>query len=166
MKKLNMTKILFSIYCLLLIWIILFKMSFTFAEIKLLFGIRSINFIPFYYEDVVTFHFREVLLNVIIFIPFGLYLKMLDRTTEKSILYGFAFSFLLEICQFIFSVGASDITDIITNTFGTVLGVTSYAVIERCFHNKTKINKILNRLAFIATISIILLALLLFIANK
>lgn len=165
MKKLNMTNVLFGIYCLLLIWIILFKLSFTFTEIRLLFGNRSVNMIPFYYENKVAYQFREVLENVIIFIPFGLYLKMLMVGTKKGIVYGFAFSVGLEVCQFLFAMGASDITDILTNTFGTILGVTSYEVLKRCFPNKDRINNILNILGLVATILFILLAIVLFLAN-
>ena len=35
-RKINMTRILFSIYCLLLIWLILFKLSFTLEDVKML----------------------------------------------------------------------------------------------------------------------------------
>lgn len=165
MKKLNTTKLLFGSYVFLLIWIILFKASFSFSDVKWLFGSRSINLIPFYYDRAVSFQLEEVMMNVLIFVPFALYLKMLDVNSKKCILYGFLSSMVFESCQFLFGMGASDITDIITNTGGTILGVIAYIVLEKCFHNKAKINKVLTILAFIATILIILLGFLLFIAN-
>ena len=48
-NKVITTKILFGIYTLLLIWIILFKASFSINEFIGLTKMRSINLIPFYY---------------------------------------------------------------------------------------------------------------------
>ena len=64
-KKLNLTKVLFIIYCILLVWIILFKLSISFNDILGLDKSRNINLIPFYYSNDVGFyfHFREVLDN-------------------------------------------------------------------------------------------------------
>ena len=40
-------------------------------------------------------------------------------SSKNIILVGFLSSFTFEVCQFIFALGASDITDIITNTITT-----------------------------------------------
>ena len=77
------TKVLFGIYILLLIRIILFKISFSIPEFISLSKIRSINLIPFYYPTEVNFHLKEVIANILIFIPFGVYLKMLDASNKK-----------------------------------------------------------------------------------
>ena len=73
MKK--TTHILFTIYIFLVIWIILFKLSVSIDQLP---HFRSINLIPFYYPNKTTYQIREVLDNLIIFIPFGLYLKTLN----------------------------------------------------------------------------------------
>ena len=73
MKK--TTHILFTIYIFLVIWIILFKLSVYIDQLP---HFRSINLIPFYYPNKTTYQIREVLDNLIIFIPFGLYLKTLN----------------------------------------------------------------------------------------
>ena len=75
MKK--TTHILFTIYIFLVIWIILFKLSVSIDKLP---HFRSINLIPFYYPNKTTYQIREVLDNLIIFIPFGLYLKTLNIT--------------------------------------------------------------------------------------
>ena len=79
-KKINMVTTLFFIYCVLLVWIILFKLQFSLNSLD---KIRNINLIPFYYENNVSFHFREVIENVIIFIPLGIYLKMIGIDNKK-----------------------------------------------------------------------------------
>ena len=65
MKK--TTHILFTIYIFLVIWIILFKLSVSIDQLP---HFRSINLIPFYYPNKTTYQIREVLDNLIIFIPF------------------------------------------------------------------------------------------------
>ena len=166
LRKFNMTRTLFCVYCLLLIWIVLFKVSFTFEEMKFLFGNRSINLIPFHYEEEVSIHFREVMLNFMIFVPFGVFLKMLGVTNKKSMLYGFVFSLILEISQFIFGMGASDITDLLMNTSGAVVGVYFYVLLIKVFKNKLKINNFFTGLAMIGTTCFLLLAFVLFVANR
>lgn len=164
-RKTKITKILFGVYLLLLIWIILFKTSFTISEFISLSKTRSINLIPFYYPTEVNFHLREVIANTLIFVPLGIYLKMLNKKSKKTILYGFIFSILLETIQFIFKIGASDITDIITNTTGTILGVLGYILLEKIIKNKEKLDNILRIIALIVTILFSLLLTLLIISN-
>ena len=164
-KKLNLINILFIIYCVLLVWIILFKLSFTISDILNLIKPRTINLIPFYYPYEVKFHLKEVIENFIIFIPVGIYLKMLNMSNKQVMLYGFIFSLILEISQFIFGLGATDITDIITNTSGTILGLLGYLILVKLFKNKEKINNVLKIIALIVTILFCSLIVLLIISN-
>ena len=59
-------------------------------------------------------------------------------------------------------VGASDITDIINNTLGGIIGLMIYKGIEKVFKNSVKAQKFINIIATIGTILMILLLLLLF----
>ena len=90
MKK--TTHILFTIYIFLVIWIILFKLSVSIDQLP---HFRSINLIPFYYPNKTTYQIREVLDNLIIFIPFGLYLKTLNINSDRTIFLGFLLSISL-----------------------------------------------------------------------
>ena len=164
-RKINITKVLFGIYILLLIWIILFKASFSIADFIGLSKMRSINLIPFYYPMEVSFHLREVIANLVIFVPLGIYLKMLDNDSKKVILYGFIFSVLLEVSQFIFKLGATDITDVIANVSGTILGVYGYILLEKIFKNKENINNVLRIIDLIFTVLFSMLMTLLIASN-
>lgn len=164
-KYLNLVNVLFIIYCVLLIWIILFKLSFSTNEITNLVKVNPINLIPFRYYNGARSHLKEIIQNIIIFIPFGVYLKMLNKNNKQVILYGFIFSLVLEISQFIFKLGACDITDIITNTSGTILGLLGYLLLVKLFKNKDKINNVLKIIALIVTILFSSLIALLLIAN-
>ena len=119
----NKKRLLFITYCLILIWIVLFKLSFSLEEIHALQNGSSINLIPFHYDVETSFHFKEVLENALIFIPFGLFSQMLDLGYRKGVMAGMGFSLVMEMCQYIFQIGATDSTDLITNTLGTIAGV-------------------------------------------
>ena len=161
----SITVVLLAIYLLAMIWIILFKMS-MFNEIFRLDRIRSINLIPFHYDEETDYHKSEVMMNMIIFAPLGIYLKMLKTGNIKATLCGLGISLLFEILQFIFGIGAFDITDVITNTAGTAAGVGSYCILNLFFKNTEKIDGLLRILAVICTFLMILLFAILLISNK
>ncbi len=137
------TIILFIVYLFFLVWSILFKLDFSLNEIE---EIRAYNFIPFHYEDGhnVGFHFSEVINNVLIFIPAGVYLCLFFKKMSfwgKTALV-FAISFALECSQYTLSVGGFDITDLITNTVGGVVGIGVYLTGLALFRDKVKVERI------------------------
>ena len=160
----TLTVVLTAIYGVLVAWIILLKMS-PFSQIALLDDLRSVNWIPFHYDVEHPYHLSEVRNNFLVFIPLGIYFRMLNIGWEKAILYGMAFSFSLEVLQFVFAVGATDITDIITNTAGTVIGVIGYNVLALIFQKREKLDQILCVLASIATALLLALVTILLIMN-
>lgn len=134
MKKTNrLTFALFIIYMLALVWIILFKLQFSFDISG---HTRSINLIPFAGSVIINgkADFGEIFDNLLIFVPFGIYICMMkpDWSLPKKLLPIFLTSLILEILQFILAVGASDITDLISNTAGGLLGIGFYFC--RCCH--------------------------------
>ncbi len=74
------TKILFIIYLMILTWIILFKMQTDFSQLVNT-GYRNINLIPFQgsLETNRMMAVNEIIMNVIIFLPFGVYISMLKE---------------------------------------------------------------------------------------
>ena len=161
------TKILFILYCLLIVWIVIFKTSFSFSDIAFLSAERRVNLIPFYYaDDVGRLHLREVILNIIIFIPFGLYLRMLDSSIKKAIITGAVTSLTLEVCQFILAIGSFDITDLITNTLGVIFGICFYALLGFVFKKRRTADKVVNILFGIGIILFLSMAAVLFLANN
>ena len=150
-KKRSFTVGLTVIYAILVVWIILFKMV-SFSDLTTLAHPRAINWIPFYYEEEQPYHMSEVVNNVLIFIPVGVYLEMLRWKNTKAILGGLVFSLTLELMQFLLAVGVTDITDLITNTAGTVIGVCGYGVLLWIFRNREKLDHILCALAAVCTL--------------
>jgi len=76
-SKNKLTTTLFSVYMLLLIGIILFKLPFYSPEISD--GTRAINLIPFKgsFDENGNFILNEVIQNILVFIPFGIYICIL-----------------------------------------------------------------------------------------
>ena len=123
MRKQTTYKILLVIYLILLIWQIIFKLNFSISDIH---EVRDINLIPFHYENVIEgdIPLFEALLNVLVFVPLGFLLHVTARCdTKKEILTIAGLSLCFEIIQYVFAIGATDITDVITNTIGGIIGV-------------------------------------------
>ena len=155
-RQYNLTWILFAVYFIILVWILLFKMSFSIDE---LYKNRSINIIPFMGSVIVIgrIYISEIINNIVVFIPVGIYVCMLkkDWPILKKISVGFFISLGIEVLQFVLSIGATDITDLIGNSFGGIVGILVFYLFSKVFKNKT--NNIINILALIATILLIVL---------
>lgn len=153
----TLTKVLFVIYLIALWWILIFKLGVRFSYMES----RSINLIPFSEPLILNgkIDFGEIILNAVIFVPLGLYVRILFEKWNfwKNVSLFFLISLMIEGLQFIFRVGAFDITDIITNTLGGIIGLMIFKAIERIFQNNNKAKKFVNILATIGTVLMILL---------
>jgi glycopeptide antibiotics resistance protein len=157
----RLTKTLFIIYLLSLFWILLLKLGVRFSYMET----RSINFIPF--REAVLYNSKgdlaEVMLNVVIFIPLGIYAGLLFRQWNfgKKLLLFFGISLMFEVLQFILRIGAFDITDLLTNTFGGIIGLLLFYAIEKLFNNQVKTQRFINIVASVTTAVMLSLLLLL-----
>lgn len=142
--------VLTVIYVMVVAWIILFKML-PISEIGSMDHLRSINLIPFHYDEETSSHFSEVIENILIFVPLGVYLRILGKHSLFAVACGAAFSLFLEIVQFILGIGATDITDLIMNTLGEAVGVLIYSCLKSIFKDVEKLDKMLSVLALVGT---------------
>ena len=76
--------------------------------------------------------------NIIVFIPLGLLLSVnLKRTNFwRKLAYVALFSVALEAIQFVLAIGITDITDVITNTFGGFIGMIIYGLSNKSVDEK------------------------------
>ena len=132
-----LTKTALALYLLTLTWLILFKFSADPFSVLAHYQSRSLNLIPF--AGYSHGGLREMFDNVIVFIPFGLLLgvnlKQIDFWRKLALISLFSFS--AEILQFIFAIGTTDITDVITNTLGGSFGLALYKLGDRHVESKT-----------------------------
>lgn len=164
--KRNPTKTIFFIYCGILAWTVIFKMAVSIEEIRNLVGTRSLNLIPFDYRGgIPRILIRETAMNVLIFIPLGCYLKMLELPGGKAILYGCVFSFVAELLQLLLAIGVCDVTDLLANTLGTAMGVWFCILIRKLCADKQKADRYINTAAALTLLLFFAMVLLLEIAN-
>ncbi len=70
--------------------------------------------------------------NIAWFIPIGFLLAYTTRIKLWLVIVcGAGLSILIEGCQYLFSVGVTDIDDLIFNTLGTAIGVLLYYIIKK-----------------------------------
>jgi glycopeptide antibiotics resistance protein len=117
----------FAVYLLFLLWLVLFKFTLHIFD-TFNFPIRGLNLIPF--EAVTQYSWIDMVLNILFFVPFGLLLSVNLKQTPfgRKLAYIFLFSLIVEIIQYIFAIGITDITDVLANTTGGLLGLVLYGV--------------------------------------
>jgi glycopeptide antibiotics resistance protein len=114
-------------YLLFLTWAILWKCGALFigdgAE-------RTINLLPF--NNNTTW---EMQFNIAVFIPFGFYLSAYKQKMKfvMLIVVTLFVSFALEAVQFALAIGRSDITDLLLNTLGGMIGIAGFSILSRLF---------------------------------
>lgn len=163
-KEQRITTVLLTIYLIILTWIILLKMQVT---TEMLPSIRNINLIPYGQSVIVNgrIDFTEIINNAIAFIPVGVYVAMLkpEWSFIKKVLPSVGISLIYEVLQYVFAIGATDITDVINNTIGGIVGVCIAALCFTMF--KEKAYKVLHTLAIIGTVLVCGLIVALIVAN-
>lgn len=148
----------FLIYLLLLTWIIVFKFRLDFSSLK---HIQSINLIPFKANSVVN-GMKETFINLILFVPLGMYLQFLLKKNFKLIII-FLISFIFEVMQYILCIGVSDITDIIMNFIGGVLGIILMLFLYKKLSKIIEKNKLEKTLGYLSIMIPITMLLFLFV---
>lgn len=76
--------------------------------------------------------------NILVFFPFGIYIGVLYRrwNLSEKLLSFFSVSLIYEVLQYIFAIGRSDITDVIMNTAGGIVGLVVYSLLSKICRNE------------------------------
>lgn len=139
---------------------------------------RSTNFVPFdsiqYYMNVVDNGVRvkqvdmNIWANIVMFIPLGIYIMVLAK--QKSILRNVGIialcSLSIEVIQYIFALGSTDIDDLLLNTTGGFIGILIFQLLFKVFKDTTKVKTSVAVLSSIVGIPVILLSIILYVANS
>lgn len=163
MKKKELTKFLFFIYLIVLVWIVLFKLSFSIDNIP---SYRAINTRPFHDALNHPIRTREVIDNILIFIPFGIFISIVNykKNFILNLFLIFLTSLSFEVIQYVFSIGSTDINDLITNTLGGLVGIIFYWILKKVLGHKAV--KVINILASTFIGIIIVLGIILYMYNR
>lgn len=127
---------------------------------------RPVNMIPFrsvmeYFtassETVKTFSFGNVIGNILIFIPLGLYLPLIkkDKRAATSLLFVFIVSLSVEVVQGLLGIGTADIDDVILNSLGGWIGILGYKFLLLILRDGKKVRTAITILSAVVGLPIV-----------
>lgn len=119
-------------YLLFLIWAVLWKCGILFIGDGTQ---RFINLVPFRGNTTWEMEF-----NILVFLPFGFFFSACrpDSSFLKRLLAILFTTIALEAVQFVLSIGRSDVTDVIMNTLGGIIGILLFYVISLLFKRNAR----------------------------
>ncbi|MDQ0061471.1 VanZ family protein [Paenibacillus harenae] len=128
--------------------------------------VRSINLIPFYSiseyisgssANLKKFAFGNVVGNILIFIPLGVYVSLFKNNKKViiNLLFIFMVSLFVEIIQGLLGIGAADIDDIILNGLGGWIGIVGYKSLLFLLRDEKKVQTAITILSAIVGLPVI-----------
>jgi glycopeptide antibiotics resistance protein len=147
-----LTLALLAVYLLLLTAVVLFKLPFYSPAADE----RAVNLIPLMgsFDEHGALVVWEIAYNILLFVPLGIYICMLrsDWPLLKRVIPIVGLTVTFEVVQFVFALGISDITDVLDNTLGGIIGIGIYTLLSRLFRDRTA--RIANVSAVIVTVCV------------
>ena len=145
--------VLFGVYLLLLAWIVLWKLDVPWVG-----GVqRVIKLVPFAPSaGEGASQPSEVAVNIVLFLPFGVYLGLLAPSWRwwKAMSAATGVSLVFEVTQYVLAIGSSDVTDVIVNVAGGLAGFALLALARRRFPATTVTG--VSRACSIGTVLVVL----------
>ncbi|RZS61723.1 VanZ family protein [Xylanimonas ulmi] len=153
---------LFVVYLALLVWVVLWKLEVPHLAEG---AVRKLKVVPFGSGLGARANTGvEVAGNLLLFVPFGLYLGLLAPAWRRRrvVAAAAAASLTLEVVQFALALGKADVTDVIVNAAGALVGLVLLAALRRRLGPRTR--GVVTRACALAT-ALALLACLAFAAS-
>ena len=139
---------LLLLYLLALVWLVVFRDVNSMGDIYMSAEERTLNLIPFKGE-----YIGEMIYNISLFMPMGIYISALDFSSIFGRILAIAcFGVFLELTKFFLVIGAFDITNIISNAAGGLIGILIYMAIYFFKKDLGFCKKIVNIVGIIFTI--------------
>ena len=125
-------------YLLFVLWLVLFRFSSHILIVLTQHQSTSLNLVPFAHNRL-----REMVDNFVFFVPLGLLLGLSYKAAsfKRKLAFVFFVSLFAEITQYVLAIGMADITDVIMNTLGGLVGLATYDVLyKRPFMKSEKLD--------------------------
>ena len=138
--------LLFWIYVIVLLRITVFRDDFSLSHImtngKLNLELFS-AYISFLRGGFIWLFIYLFVGNIVWFIPLGVYLvwKKPGHTIWRAVLIGFLMSLAIEVSQYVFGVGVSEVDDLVLNTSGTLIGAGLMRIIQLVMKGRWSIDE-------------------------
>ena len=133
--------LLFWIYVIALLRITVFRDDFSLSHImtngKLNLELFS-AYIPFLRGGFIWLFIYLFVGNIVWFIPLGAYLVWKDqgRSVWRVAMVGLSLSLLIEVLQYIFGVGVTEVDDLVLNTTGALIGAVLMRIAQNIVRNR------------------------------
>lgn len=153
---------LFAVYLAMLAWIVLWKLEIPYVGGG---ALRLVKLVPFVAAGGAGASAPfEVVVNGVLFVPFGLYLGLLAPSWPwwKAAGTIAGASLALEVTQYVLALGSSDVTDLVVNTAGGLVGIGLLVLVRRGLRARTA--AVMRRVCSVGTV-LALLAIAVFIAS-
>ena len=130
--------VVFLLYLGVLLKITVFRSSFgsyplcSHGQIEL---IPFVGLIQIFHNSVRVFLYLFVG-TLIWFVPLGILLPLLTKVQRSTILWGFLLSLYIEVSQYIFGTGVSEVEDLILNTAGTAIGYGLFRLLRKVWRRR------------------------------
>lgn len=120
----------------------------------------GVNIIPFKeifrYEAGTYLFYKNILGNVLLFLPFGFFVGYFIKVNKISVVFLITFIISLSIETIQLSIGrVFDVDDVILNVLGGLIGFILYKVLNKAIPDKLKKNWILNIIIIILIILVV-----------
>ena len=127
---------------------------------------RQVNLIPFRSifegffsgsEAVKPFALGNVVGNILLFIPLGLYLPLIkkDKRMAVNLILVLIVSFSVEVVQGLLGIGTADIDDVILNSLGGWIGILGYRFLLFASRDENKARTVIALLSVIIGLPIV-----------
>lgn len=166
----TLSVILFSLYLFLLVWLIALKcnMKITITDTYYIFGKMTWGEKLRFAEHSCLSLFKEStwksvlraprqdVLNVVAFLPFGIYLGYFIRIFKLpiTVLVSFSLSLVFETVQLLTNIGCFSAVDLITNTIGGLIG---YMIYKLIYKDTEKRIKLLTAVTYVVMAAVVIL---------
>ena len=136
-RQLSYLLCFWSFFLIIFSTIILFNLPFYFNPASSVLNLQPLQWL--WEDDVKQRIVDEIIPNILLFIPFGLFAPIVFRRLRKIYFAALAvFLLTLSIEVFQFFIGrSSDIDDLIANLLGGIIGFGIFMALGRLFKNKT-----------------------------
>lgn len=143
-KRISKRKMLW--YAITLVYfVIIFGAVFLSRSHSGIYGMPNFHLFSSYWE---AYHhmkqslFRNIILNILLFVPFGFLLPHNWERCQKgyrTILIGFCVSMCIELVQYITKIGICELDDIFNNTLGVWIGYGIYKTVYNLKHREKRV---------------------------
>jgi len=125
----------------------------TFSYLILLYGstvffrevtrLRHYEPTPFWSYGKFNYHYSEIIMNVVVFIPIGFFIKASYKWLSwwNILICGLIISIGIECLQFFLKRGVAEIDDLFHNSLGCLIGYLLFCLIRRMCNKSIKVKK-------------------------